>query len=102
MAKFLTEAGMKPIIPDGGYFMIADWSSLESQIDLSSEKDKYKDYRFTKWLTKNVGIQGIPPTAFYSEEHKPLAENFVRFCFIKKQEKLEKAAEILQKWKSSK
>ncbi|RZC40993.1 kynurenine--oxoglutarate transaminase 3, partial [Asbolus verrucosus] len=83
MAKFLTEVGMKPTIPEGGYFMIADWSPLESQIDLNSEKDKYKDYRFTKWMTKNVGLQGIPPTAFYSEPNKPLAEDFVRYCFFK-------------------
>lgn len=27
-ARFLTDAGMKPIIPDGGYFIFADWSSL--------------------------------------------------------------------------
>ena len=30
IAKFLTDVGMKPIIPEGGYFMIADWSSLGS------------------------------------------------------------------------
>lgn len=54
-----------------------------SRVDLSSETDKYKDYRFTKWMTKNVGLQGIPPTAFYSEKNKPLAENYVRYCFIK-------------------
>lgn len=28
MAKFLKEVGMKPILPEGGYFMIADWSAL--------------------------------------------------------------------------
>lgn len=28
MAKFLSDVGMKPIIPQGGYFMIADWSAL--------------------------------------------------------------------------
>lgn len=28
MSKFLSEVGMKPIIPQGGYFMIADWSAL--------------------------------------------------------------------------
>lgn len=82
-AKFLIDAGFKPIIPEGGYFMIADWSALESQVDLKSESDTYKDYKFTKWMTKNVGLQGIPPTAFYSEKHKHLGENFVRYCFIK-------------------
>lgn len=28
MAKFLIDSGMKPTIPEGGYFMLADWSPL--------------------------------------------------------------------------
>ena len=28
MAKFLEEVGMVPTIPEGGYFMVADFSSL--------------------------------------------------------------------------
>lgn len=102
MAKFLTEVGMKPTIPEGGYFMITDWSALENKIDLNSESDKWKDYRFTKWMIKNVGLQGIPPTAFYSEAHKHLADKYVRYCFIKDDKQLEAAANILFKWKSSK
>ncbi|CAG9823319.1 unnamed protein product [Phaedon cochleariae] len=101
MTKFLVDVGMRPTIPDGGYFMIADWTPLESQVDLSSEKDEYKDYKFTKWMTKNVGLQGIPPSAFYSSPDKHLAEKFVRYCFFKKDENLQKAADILDKWKSS-
>jgi len=99
MAKFLSEAGMRPTIPEGGYFMLADWSPLTDKVDLSSEPDKHRDYKFTKWMTKNMGLQGIPPSAFYSEPNKPLGENFVRYCFIKKQENLDKAAELLSKWK---
>jgi kynurenine---oxoglutarate transaminase / cysteine-S-conjugate beta-lyase / glutamine---phenylpyruvate transaminase len=70
-------------------------------VDLTTETDAQKDYRFTKYMSKNVGLQGIPPTAFYSRSHKNLAENYVRYCFFKKDENLKKAAEILQKWKSS-
>lgn len=101
MVKFLSEAGMKPIIPEGGYFIMADYSPLVKNIDLSSEKDKYKDYRFTKWMTKNVGLQGIPSTAFYSEPHKNLSEEFVRYCFIKEDKNLQKAAELLINWRNS-
>ncbi|CAB0013724.1 unnamed protein product, partial [Nesidiocoris tenuis] len=54
MAKFMTEIGMVPTIPEGGYFMMVDWTPL-----------------------------GIPPSAFYSEEHKHLGENHIRYCFIK-------------------
>lgn len=28
MAKVLVDVGMRPTVPDGGYFMIADWSPL--------------------------------------------------------------------------
>ncbi|CAH1175648.1 unnamed protein product [Phaedon cochleariae] len=101
ITKFLVDVGMRPIIPEGGYFIIADWTPLESRADLDSEKDEYKDYRFTKWMSKKVGLQGIPPSAFYSVAHKHLGENFVRYCFIKKDEELQKAADILQKWKSN-
>lgn len=99
MYKFLKEAGMKPTLPEGGYFMLADWTSLENKVDLNSESDKYRDYRFTKWMTKNQGLQGIPPSAFYSVPNKNLGENFVRYCFMKKDENLTKAAEILKNWK---
>lgn len=55
----------------------------DSKVDLSKENDKWRDYKFTKYMTKNVGLQGIPPSAFYSEGNKSLAEDFVRYCFIK-------------------
>ncbi|XP_054273639.1 kynurenine aminotransferase [Macrosteles quadrilineatus] len=101
MAKFLTDVGMVPTIPEGGYFMLADWTALGKKVDLSSESDKWKDYKFTKWMSKNVKLQGIPPSAFYSEPHKPLGENFVRYCFIKNDDTLQKAAQILGTWKEN-
>ena len=48
LAKVLTEVGMKPVIPEGGYFMMADWSSLADKIDLSSETDSARDYRYNR------------------------------------------------------
>ena len=100
MANFLQKVGMNPTLPQGGYFMIADWSKLADKIDLSKEIDEYKDYKFTKWMVKNVGLQGIPPSAFYSKPNKLLGENFVRYCFIKKDENLKEAANILTNWKN--
>ncbi|KAF4529040.1 hypothetical protein B566_EDAN015868 [Ephemera danica] len=89
MAQFLRDTGMRPVIPDA------------ARADLSQEKDAQRDYRFTKWMTKTLGLQGIPPSAFYSGPHKHLAEDYVRYCFIKRDEVLQKAADILHKWKSS-
>lgn len=83
MCKRICDAGMKPVVPDGGYFMLTDWTPVEDKCDLTPYKDKYKDYRFTKWWAEHVGILGIPPTAFYSKEHKNLGEAYVRLCYIK-------------------
>uniref|UniRef100_A0AAG5DK90 Aminotransferase class I/classII large domain-containing protein n=1 Tax=Anopheles atroparvus TaxID=41427 RepID=A0AAG5DK90_ANOAO len=100
MARFLEDIGMHPTIPQGGYFMIADWSKLTDKVDLSGETDPRRDYRFTKWMTKTVGLQGIPPSAFYTEEHKSLGEDFVRYCFFKRDDTLEQASNILTEWKN--
>ncbi|CAB3259201.1 unnamed protein product [Arctia plantaginis] len=98
MVKTLTEVGFYPTIADAGYFIIADWRNLARRIDLSTEKDKYKDYRFTKKFSKECGVMTIPPSAFYSPQHKHLGENFARFCFIKKDDRLSLAAKLMKEW----
>lgn len=52
MANFLSAVSMNPTVPEGGYFMIADFSKLSDRVDLSSETGT-KDYKFVKWLAKN-------------------------------------------------
>jgi len=100
MSRAIKDCGMIPIIPEGGYFMMVNWTPLKSKTDLSQETDACQDYRFVKWLAKKWGLLGIPPTAFYSE-NKPLGEDFIRFCFYKKTETLLKADEILKRWRDS-
>lgn len=65
------------------HHIFINFISAASKVDLSQEKDKYRDYRFTKWMSKNIKLQGIPPSAFYSEPNKHLIEDYVRYCFIK-------------------
>ncbi|BFZ05904.1 hypothetical protein BsWGS_08942 [Bradybaena similaris] len=96
LAKMLSEAGLRPVIPDAGYFMLADYSKLGVDIP---DGDDAKDFRFVRWLTVNKKLNVIPPSVFYSEGHKEMAENLVRVCFIKKDSTLEKATEILKAWK---
>lgn len=52
MVQFLKSANMSPTIPEGGYFMVADFSKLADKIDLSNETGS-KDYKFVKWMSKN-------------------------------------------------
>nr|XP_042696471.1 kynurenine--oxoglutarate transaminase 3 isoform X4 [Chrysemys picta bellii] len=82
MAQLLQEVGLKPVIPDGGYFMIADVSALN--VDLSDmEANQHYDYKFVKWMIKSKKLSAIPLTAFCGPETKKQFEKYIRFCFIK-------------------
>ena len=97
MAANLKNAGLLPTVPEGGYFMLADWSKLGVTDDMIEDgTDDPKDFKFVKWLCKEKRLAAIPPSAFYSKEHRHLAENMVRFCFFKKDETLDNAAAILK------
>ncbi|CAH0600784.1 unnamed protein product [Chrysodeixis includens] len=98
LVKSLTENGFLPYVPEGGYFIVADWTKLGGKIDLSKESDRHADYRFTKKFAKEAGVLTIPPSAFYSEQNKCLGENFARFCFIKKDENLALADKLMKEW----
>lgn len=66
------------------YCIIGDTVCISGdKVNLEQETDEFKDYRFTKWMSKNIKLQGIPPSAFFSESHKHLVETSVRYCFIK-------------------
>jgi kynurenine--oxoglutarate transaminase/cysteine-S-conjugate beta-lyase/glutamine--phenylpyruvate transaminase len=96
LAKVLVEAGLRPVMPEAGYFMLADFSGLGVDVP---KGDDTKDFRFVKWLIANKKLAVIPPSAFYSKEHQEMAENYVRFCFIKDDSTLEKAKDVLAEWR---
>ena len=50
LAKLLVDAGLTPIIPEGGYFMLADISKIAKNFHTNS--NEYKDYKFVKYLCK--------------------------------------------------
>lgn len=99
MAAFLTKAGLQPTVPEGGYFMLANFDKLSNKLNLDQEKHEYRDYRFVYYMTKEKGLQGIPPSAFYSPDHKHLAQDLVRYCFFKKEETLEAAENVFNQLK---
>jgi len=68
----------------GTYFQLLNYSSISNE----------KDTDFAIRLTKENKIASIPMSVFY---HKPEDNKLLRFCFAKKDETLEKAAEILCK-----
>ena len=52
------------------------------------------DLEFASRLTANFGVAAIPPSVFY---HRRNDYKVLRFCFAKKDETLQKAAEKLCK-----
>lgn len=135
MAAILMKANMRPIIPQGGYFMLTDFSPFAKKFQQEylaeqeggallasttknatrggggggevngaggsasfelAEKPNTNDYKFVRWLSKFKKLQGIPGSAFYSRANKHLAENLVRFCFIKEESTLDKLELLIE------
>ena len=97
MAAMLRAAGMTPTLPEGGYFIIADWSKMGVTDEMIEDgTSDTRDAKFCKWLMKEKKLASIPPSAFYGPENKHLAQNMIRFCFFKKEETIDGAGEILK------
>jgi aspartate/methionine/tyrosine aminotransferase len=84
----LQENGFKTFVPDGAYYIMTD----------ISEFGFADDVEFTKHLIREVGVACVPGSSFYSVSQH--GKQQVRFCFCKKNETLELAAERLSKLKS--
>ncbi|KAA0187571.1 hypothetical protein HAZT_HAZT004828, partial [Hyalella azteca] len=83
LAAALKSVGLHPIVPEGGYFMLADIREIMAKLDLCSDSSEVKDVRFMKWLLQQHGLLAIPPSHFYSAQHRSIGENYIRFCFFK-------------------
>ena len=101
----LKSAGMKPIIPDGGFFIMADTSKIDFPSSYMEEKTVAmpcdpmpRDWAMSRWLTKEVGVTAIPPSAFYDTENIPLAKNLLRFAYCKGDETIIEAHKRLEKY----
>ncbi len=68
----------------GTYFQLLDYTGITDETEME----------FAQRLIKENRIGSVPVSSFYN---KPLNNNILRFCFAKKEETLEKAAEVLCK-----
>jgi N-succinyldiaminopimelate aminotransferase len=83
----LDRSGLKSFVPEGTYFVMADYSEVFDGTPLE----------FTRYLTKNIGVACIPPESFYSHEHAHIGHGYVRFAFCKTDEMLQEVGERLSK-----
>ncbi|MBI5497864.1 MAG: aminotransferase class I/II-fold pyridoxal phosphate-dependent enzyme [Deltaproteobacteria bacterium] len=80
LVDILRRAGFGVDAPEGTYFVMADYRGFRGMNDLA----------FCRWLTTEVGVAAIPPSAFFHDGHPC---GMVRFCFAKKDETLRAAGE---------
>lgn len=115
MTKILQDVGLNPIVPDGGYFMIADMTPLtkfidEKELDSTNDpwdyKGKFFIYNYSirmilflvvRWLCEKYKIATIPNSAFYSAGHKKDYEKYIRFCFAKDDNTLDQFGEEMRR-----
>jgi len=55
------------------------------------------DWNVCRFLTTEVGVTAIPPSAFYCKEHQHLVAGYARFCFCKTDDMLDEADKRLTK-----
>ncbi|XP_063000555.1 kynurenine--oxoglutarate transaminase 1 isoform X2 [Elgaria multicarinata webbii] len=98
LIQSLEAVGMKPIVPEGSYFLTADLSTFKVELPGLPDSEEPYDSRFAKWMIKNKGLAAIPVSAFYSPPQKKNFDHFIRFCFAKEDSTLKAAGDILQQW----
>ena len=81
--RLMEGSRFRPLPCHGSYFQLMDYSAISSESDAD----------FAIRLTREHGVASIPTSPFLSREPAPLV---LRFCFAKKEETLEAAAERLQ------
>jgi N-succinyldiaminopimelate aminotransferase len=81
----LAAAGFEPALPAAGFFILAGFSRLGYADDMAA----------CEHLAAEVGVAAIPPSAFFTNEHRHLGQRQVRFAFCKTMELLEAAGERL-------
>ena len=84
LSGVLRDIGFEFSVPEGAYYIFADFSKLSSDDDVT----------FAKWMASEVGIATVPGSSFYA--NKEDGRNFVRFAYCKKFETLKRAEKRLQ------
>ena len=89
LLRVLEETGFHIYRPHGAYYIMTDIGHFGFPDDVA----------FAFYLVEKFGVATVPGSSFYS--HSSLGSVKVRFCFPKKMETLQQAAEKLKRFKES-
>ncbi|KAJ2159790.1 arylformamidase [Coemansia sp. RSA 552] len=96
------DVGLPYTVPDGAYYLLVNAAAIQIPKDYEFPPDiatRGDNFKLVYFFVKEFGVSGIPPTEFYSDAHKPLAKDYIRFAFCKTDQGLEDAAQRLKKLK---
>lgn len=83
MVKMLTAADFVPTITEGGNFLIANFTRLDSTYDAREDPLNLRDYKFASWLIRNKKIFGHPISSFYDKHSPNRMYDAWRLVFVK-------------------
>jgi aspartate/methionine/tyrosine aminotransferase len=85
LVHILQKAGFRCYVPQGAYYILCDITAFPFRDDVA----------FCKHLVEVSGVAAVPGSSFFSQPAD--GANLIRFCFAKKLETLEAAAERLDR-----
>jgi aspartate/methionine/tyrosine aminotransferase len=97
LAAALRGAGINPVMPEGSFFIMGDTSHIRLPDPYASDKSVTRDWSLCRYLTREIGVAAIPPSAFYRPETQHLAANLARFAFCKEDSEIIEAQKRLLK-----
>jgi len=102
LMKSFDSVGLAYTIPQGSYFLLVNASKVKIPDDYQFPQhivEKGYNFKLCYFFTKEIGVTGIPPSEFFSDENRHLVDNYVRFAFCKTWDVLEEAEKRLLKVK---
>ena len=85
LVGILQKAGFRCFVPRGAYYLLCDTTLFPFKDDIT----------FCKYLVEVIGVAAVPGSSFFSDPQE--GAHLIRFCFAKKIETLEAAAERLDR-----
>lgn len=93
------ELGLSYSIPEGGYFVLANFARVKVPADWKVPEEiahRPRDFALAVWLIHTLGVVAIPPTEFTTPKAAPLLENYLRFAICKDDAILDDAVKRLR------
>jgi len=88
LLELLDRSGFDAVEPEGAYYIMADFSNVDAPGHAKTDSRT-----FAEWLTREVGLTGVPGGSFYHEEG--MGESLIRFHFAVSEGTLDRVEKVL-------